>query len=111
MFLWGERKQKMTLLKSALVKVLNYLKELPPYLVHYLEEGWLEVSSNRAERNFKPFAMDRKNWLFANVPVEAQTCAENYSLIVKTKETGLDLYKCFHWARQGAPKLFETDCE
>ena len=55
--------------------------------------------------------MDRKNWLFANVPVEAQTCAENYSLIVKTKETGLDLYKCFHWARQGAPKLFETDRE
>lgn len=50
---------------------LHYLLELQPYLLRYLEDGRLEINSNRVERSIKPFAMDRKNRLFANTPAGA----------------------------------------
>lgn len=47
--------------RSALGKALHYLREQWPYLVRYLEDGWLELSNNRAERSIKPFVMGWKS--------------------------------------------------
>ncbi len=40
--------------KSSLGKALSYLKEQWLYLLNYLKDGRLELSSNRAERSIKP---------------------------------------------------------
>ena len=109
LFLWSEEKRKVTPPKSALGKALHYLKEQWPYLVHYLEDGRLEIFNNRAERSIKPFVMGRKNWLFANTPAGARASAVIYSLIETAKETGLDPYKYFSGCSMKPP--FETDRE
>ena len=51
---WANETSARTAPKSALGKALHYLLEQWPYLVRYLEDGRLELSNNRAERNIKP---------------------------------------------------------
>ena len=87
--------------KSALGKALHYLKEQGPYLVRYLEDGRLELSSNRAERSIKPFVMGRKGWLFSNT----QASAVIYSLIETAKENAPDPYRYLLWVLESAPAM------
>ncbi len=61
--------------KSELGKALTYLKNQWQTLTVFLEDGRIELSNNRAERSIKPFAISRKNFLFANTPGGAQTSA------------------------------------
>lgn len=96
--------------KSALGKALYYLREQWPYLIRYLEDGRLELSNNRAERSIKPFVIGRKNFLFANSPLGAQSSAVIYSLIETAKENGLDPYCYLLWVLEQAPKRFLSDC-
>lgn len=95
--------------KSALGKALHYLREQWPYLVRYLEDGRLELSNNRAERSIKPFVIGRKNFLFANTPLGAQSSAVIYSLIETAKENGLDPYHYLVWLLETAPTLASVD--
>ena len=105
LLVWANRYTYRTAPKSALGKALHYLREQWPYLVHYLEDGRLELSNNRAERSIKPFVMGRKNFLFCNTPGGAQSSAVLYSLIETAKETGLDPYRYLLWVLECAPKL------
>ena len=106
---WANEMQARTAPKSALGKAIHYLLEQWPYLTRYLEDGRLELSNYRAERSIKPFAMGRKNWLFANTAGGAQASAVIYSLIETAKENGLDPYRYLLWVLQTAPQLSETD--
>ena len=83
--------------QSALGKAFHYLKEQWPYLTHYLKDGRLEISNNRAERSIKPFVIDRKNFLFANTPNGATGSAIMFSLIQTAIGNGLDPYKYLTW--------------
>ena len=105
LLVWANETSAKTAPKSALGKALHYLREQWPYLVHYLEDGRLELSNNRAERSIKPFVMGRKNFLFCNTPGGAQSSAVLYSLIETAKETGLDPYRYLLWVLECAPKL------
>ena len=106
---WVNEMQERTAPKSALGNAIHYLLEQWPYLTRYLEDGRLELSSNRAERSIKPFVMGRKNWLFANTTGGARTSSLIYILIETAKENGLDLYHYLLWVLQNAPQLSETD--
>ena len=105
---WANALKPQTAPKSALGKALHYLREQWPYLVHYLEDGRLELSNNRAERSIKPFVMGRKNFLFCNTPGGAQSSAVLYSLIETAKETGLDPYRYLQWVLERAPELAQA---
>ena len=106
---WANKMQVKTAPKSTLGKAIHYLMEQWPYLTKYLEDGRLELSSNRAERSIKPFVMGRKNWLFTNTVGGAQTSAVIYSLIETVKENGLYPYRYLLWVLRNAPGLSETD--
>lgn len=101
---WAETKSAAAP-KSALGRSLYYLREQWPYLIRYLEDGRLEISNNRAERNVKPSVMGRKNWLFANTEGGAQSNAMIYSLIETAKENGLDPYRYLVYVLTEAPRL------
>lgn len=88
--------------KSALGKALTYLKEQWPYLTNYLKDGRLELSNNRAERSIKPFVIDRKNFLFANVVRGATGSAVMFSLIQTAIENNLDPYRYLTWLMKTA---------
>ena len=106
---WANETKAKTAPKSALGKALHYLLEQWPYLIHYLEDGRLELSNNRAERSIKPFVMGRKNWLFANTPAGAQSSAVIYSLIETAKENKLNPCRYLRWVMEKAPVLSQTD--
>ena len=86
---------------------LLYAGRLDAY--HVFCDGRLELSNNRAERSVRPFAIGRKNWLFANTPGGAQASSVIYSLIETAKENGLDPYRYLLWVLRNAPGLSKTD--
>jgi transposase len=49
--------------KTLLGQAVGYSLSQKEYLKHYLEDGRLEISNNRAERSIKPFVIGR-NYVF-----------------------------------------------
>lgn len=84
--------QKRCLTKNAFGKAVRYTLDQWDYLMHYLLDGRLELSNNRAERSIKPFVIDRKNFLFANTPRGAKASAVMFSVIETAKENALNPY-------------------
>ena len=52
--------------KSALGKALRYLQQQWSRLVVYAEDGGYPIDNNRIENAIRPFAIGRKNWMFAD---------------------------------------------
>jgi len=71
--------------KSAIGKAIQYALNRWPYLTTYLQDGRYEIDNNRTERGIKPFAVGRKNWLFANSVAGAHASAHLFSLIETAK--------------------------
>ena len=90
--------------KSKLGIALTYLRNQWEPLNNFLLDGRIELSNNRAERSIKPFVMSRKNFLFANTPLGAQSSAILFSLIETAKENGLDPYRYLTFVLKEAPK-------
>ena len=97
--------------KSKLGIALTYLKNQWKPLNTFLLDGRIEISNNRAERSIKPFVMSRKNFLFANTPLGAQSSAVIFSLIETAKENGLDPYRYLTFVLKEAPKHKEQDLD
>ena len=101
--LWAKAVPAMP--KSSLGQAVNYLLNQWPHVIHYLEDGHLELSNNRAERSIKPFVIGRKNFLFSNTPSGAQGSATMYSMVETAKENGLDPYRYLTYVFKTAPNL------
>lgn len=67
--------------KNMLGSAVRYALGQWKYLERYLLDGRLEISNNRCERAIRTFAVDRKNFLFANTPRGAKASAVVYSLV------------------------------
>ncbi|MBT8134092.1 MAG: IS66 family transposase, partial [Gammaproteobacteria bacterium] len=75
--------------KSAIGKAIAYSLRQWPKLIRYIEDGYLNIDNNRAERAIKPFVIGRKNWMFANTKNGAEASAILYSLVETAKANGL----------------------
>ena len=64
-------------------------------LTNYLKDGRIEIDNNRAENVIRPFALGRKNWLFAGSPSGAKAGAILYSLIETCKANQIEPYQYF----------------
>ncbi|SFA70132.1 Transposase IS66 family protein [Pseudomonas sp. NFIX10] len=51
--------------QNALGKAVTYLANNWDKLERYVEEGYLPMDNNAAERAIRPFVIERKNWLLA----------------------------------------------
>ena len=89
--------------KTLLGVAVNYTLSQRKYLEHYLLDGRLEISNNRAERSIKPFVIDRKNFLFCNTPGGARASAIMFSIIETAKENGLDPFAYLTYIFKNAP--------
>ena len=78
--------------KTALGKALQYLHNQWGRLIGYLDDGMYPIDNNLAENAIRPFAVGRKNWLFANSQAGAHASANLYSLIQTAKANGLNPY-------------------
>lgn len=63
------------------------------------------MTNSRAERVIRPFAVHRKNWLFANIVAGANANAVYYSLIESAKLNNLNIYKYLNYLLDSLPQL------
>ncbi len=75
-----------TPLAGAIRYALTRMKRLRPYL----ENGFLELDNNTAERSIRPIALGRKNYLFMGSLGGGKAAAIAYTLIETAKLNGVD---------------------
>jgi hypothetical protein len=71
--------------KGGLDKAVNYALNQWNALTHFIKDGLVNIDNNAAERQIRPFAVGRKNWLFMGSPDGARAAANLYSLIETAK--------------------------
>lgn len=89
LFQWIEQSLLQANPQSKLAIALTYAHQRVKQLSHFLLDGLLEIDNNGAENQIRPFALGRKNWLFAGSPKGAFASAFFYSLIATAKVNGL----------------------
>lgn len=60
-------------------------------------DGNLEIDNNRAERSFRPFVIDRKNWCFSTSMKGAKSSAIIYSIVETAKENNLNPFQYLNY--------------
>jgi len=75
-----------TPLAGAIRYALTRMKRLRPYL----ENGFLELDNNTAERSMRPIALGRKNYLFMGSLGGGKSAAIAYTMIETAKLNGVD---------------------
>ncbi len=90
---------------SKLKKALVYAKNQQKNLSKFLEDGRIPLTNSRAERCIRPFAVHRKNWLFADTPDGAKANAILYSIIESAKCNNLNIYKYIKYLLDELPQL------
>jgi transposase len=76
--------------KSDLAAAIRYARTLWTALRRYLDDGRLEIDNNAAERQIRPLALGRKNYLFAGSDTGGERAAALYTLTQTAKLNGLD---------------------
>jgi transposase len=76
--------------KSPLAKAIRYALNRMPKTRPYLDNGFLELDNNTAERAMKPIAIGRKNWMFAGSQRGGNSMAIAFTLIETAKLNGVD---------------------
>lgn len=88
-------------LKKAITYAINQKENLSKFLV----DGRIPLSNSRCERSIRPFAVHRKNWLFADTPDGAKANAIYYSLIETAKVNNLNINKYIKYLLETLPQL------
>lgn len=89
---WMEKTQPQVTSQNALGKAVSYLASNWSKLERYVEEGFMPMDNNAAERAIRPFVIGRKNWLFSDTPKGAAASAQLYSLVETAKANGQEPY-------------------
>lgn len=90
---WLEQTINVVLKDGLTWVAINYALNQWPLLTGYCDDGHLQISNALAENAIRPFAVGRRNWLFADTSRGAKASAACYSLIETAKANGLDPYR------------------
>ena len=89
---WLETNSRRVPKDSLTWIAINYTLNQWDLLDGYCRDGRLHISNALAENAIRPFAVGRRNWLFADTPRGARASATVYSLIETAKANGLEPY-------------------
>ncbi len=87
---WAAKMQHETMPSGKLGEALGYLITQWPKLVRYVEDPRLAIDTNLAENAIRPFALGRRNWLFADTVKGAKASAALYSVVSTARANGLE---------------------
>lgn len=76
----------------GITKALDYSLKRWAALSRYLDDGTVPIDNNHIENQIRPWALGRKNWLFAGSLRSGQRAAALMSLIQSAKLNGHDVY-------------------
>jgi transposase len=88
---------------GLLGKAMNYALKQWARLIKYVDNPHLGLDNNAAENAIRPFAVGRKNWLFAGSPAGARSSATLYSLVETAKANGLEPYRYLRFLFERLP--------
>lgn len=77
---------------SAISRALDYSLKRWAALSRYLDDGAVPIDNNHIEQQIRPWALGRKNWLFAGSLRSGKRAAALMSLIQAAKLNGYDPY-------------------
>ncbi|OOW07631.1 IS66 family transposase, partial [Acinetobacter sp. MF4640] len=94
---WLNQHQLTVPSSSPTAKAINYTLKRWPALSRYLDDGNLpidmsSIAAQGVENQMRPWALGRKNWLFAGSLRSGQRAANIMTLIQSAKLNGLDPY-------------------
>lgn len=89
--------------KGLLGTAMNYALNQWKRLVLYVNDPHVGLDNNPAENAIRPFAVGRKNWLFAGSPAGAQASATLYSLVETAKANGIEPYRYLRFLFERLP--------
>lgn len=87
---WLETNHPKVPKDSLTFKAIQYTLNQWASLVAYCDHGFVHISNALAENAIRPFAVGRRNWLFADSSRGANASATCYSLIETAKANGLE---------------------
>ncbi|OPH36086.1 IS66 family transposase [Moraxella atlantae] len=92
LLVWLQEKRLGTTKNADITKAIEYCLKRWQALTRYLDDGNLPIDNNWAENQMRPWALGRKNWLFAGSLESGQRAANIMSLIQSARLNGLDPY-------------------
>ena len=92
LYAWLQEKRLGTTKNASITKAIEYCLKRWTALTEYLSDGNLPIDNNWAENQMRPWALGRKNWLFAGSLESGQRAANIMSLIQSARLNGLDPY-------------------
>jgi len=75
---------------DPLAKAIHYALTRWDALLHYVDDGSIEIDNNPIEREIRPIALERENYLFASSDAGGERAAMMYSLINTAKLDGIE---------------------
>jgi transposase len=100
---WLKARVGSTPPSGLLGKAMNYTLKQWSRLINYVDNPHLGLDNNAAENAIRPFAIGRKNWLFAGSPAGARSSAILYSLVETAKANGLEPYRYLRFLFERLP--------
>jgi len=95
---------------SKLAEAITYSVNQKASLCAFLEDGRIELSSNRVENVIRPFVVGRKGWLFSDTAKGAKASAVVYSIVETAKANKLNVYMFLVYIFSKLPGIdFKTD--
>ncbi len=88
---WME--SQMLLPESPVAKAMRYVLGGWEALTRYLEDGDLSIDNNECEREIRPVAVGRKNWLFAGSDEGGKRAAIIYTLVLSCRKNGINPFE------------------
>lgn len=102
---WVSLTSQKYITNKKLKEALRYAKNQEENLIKFLDDGRIPLTNSKAERAIRPFAVHRKNWLFADTIEGAKANSIYYSLIESAQANNLNIYKYIKYLLDELPLL------
>jgi transposase len=94
---------------SKLAEAVTYARNQKGPLSAFLLDGHIDISTNKIENAIRPFAVGRKNWLFADSVKGAKSSAMVYSIVETAKANALRPYEYLLYLLTELPTILTHD--
>lgn len=102
---WVSSTSEKYITNNKLKKAITYVLNQKENLSKFLNDGRIPLTNSKAERAIRPFAVHRKNWLFADSVNGANANAVWYSVIESAKANNLNINKYINYLLKELPQL------
>ena len=90
-------------------RAIDYYKKLEGEAYTFLENGYVDISNNLAERTVKPFVIGRKNFLFCSTNKGAIITGKLFSIVQTAKANGIKVESYLKYAMENIGKVEVKD--